>query len=151
MAVGRDGGDERPHCFIPQFQLSLSSEDHLFLCSDIPARVLEIEEDAWLISYNPGIVPWRGYRNITRSQIIYCPVVQHCAKVAGNDIGEMRPLATVRPGNGPHMLGPLPARLTGHSDNGHITKVDDLHLCLWRSAHLVGSVETLLLGGLLRC
>src|SRR5690348_952802 len=145
MAVGRDGGDECPHCVIPQFQLSLSSGSYLSLCSDIPARVLEIEENAWLIAYNPGIVSRWGYCNVTRPQIIYRAIVQYCAKVAGNDVGKMGSLATVRPRNGSHVFGPLPARLTGHSDDGHIAKVDDLPPRLRGCARLVWSIEALLL------
>src|ERR1700686_2440438 len=127
--------------FLLLFQLEL----------DVPARVLEVEENAWLVADHPGIVSWRGNRDITRSQIVYRAIVQHCAKVPGNDVGKMRSLATVRPCNGSHMLGPLPAWLTGHSDDGHITKIDDFHLRLRGGARFVWSIEALLLRCLLRC
>src|SRR5689334_21412834 len=69
---------------------------HLFACSDIPARALEVEKYAWLIADNPCIMSWWGNTDITWPKIVYGTIVQHCAKVPGNDIGKMGSLATLR-------------------------------------------------------
>ncbi len=110
---------------------------------DIPARTLKVEEDAWLIADDHGIMPWWGNRDITRPKIVYGAVVHDCAKVPRNDVGKMRSLAALRPGDGSHMLGPPPAWLTGHSDDGHIAKVDDFRVGLWRRTRLIRHIEAL--------
>jgi hypothetical protein len=119
---------------------------HLFARSGIPARALEVEKYARLIADDPGIMSWWGNPDITRPKIVYGTVVQHRAKVPGNDVGKMGSLTAVRACDGSHMLGPLPAWLTGHSDDGHIAKVDDFHLCLWWRARFVWIIEALRLG-----
>src|SRR5207248_8944904 len=72
-----------------------------------------------------------GNADVTWPKIVYGAIVQHRAKVPGNDAGKMSSLATLRPCDGSHMLRPLPAWLTGYSDNGHIAKMNDFHLRLW--------------------
>jgi len=119
---------------------------HLPACLANPARVLEVEENAWLIADDPGIMSWWGNTDITWPKVVYGAIVEHRAKVPGNDVGKMGSLATLRPCDGSHMLGPLPAWLTGHSDDGHITKINDFHLRLWGCARLVWRIEALLLG-----
>lgn len=88
-------------------------------------------------------MPWWGNRDIPRSEIVYGAIVHHCAKVPRNDIGKMCSLTALRTGNGPHMLRPPPAWLTGHSDDGHIAKVDDFHMGLWGRARLIWRIEAL--------
>lgn len=73
-------------------------------CLDIPARALKVEENAWLIADDHGIVSWRGNRDIARPEIVYGAIVHHCAKVSGNDVGKMCPLATLRTCDRSHML-----------------------------------------------
>lgn len=110
---------------------------------DIPARALKVEENAWLIADDHGIVSWWGNRDIARPEIVYGVIVHHGAKVSRNDVGKMGSLTTLRPGDGPHMLGPPPAWLTGHSDDRHITEIDDFHAGFWGRARFVWRVETL--------
>ena len=111
----------------------------------IPARVLEVEEYARLITDNPGIMPWWDDSHISRPKLDRGAVVHHRMKVPGNKVGKMCALATWRPSDGLAMLRPLPARFAGHSDDIHIAKLDTLHSCAGQFADFIGSIEALLL------
>src|SRR5579884_218951 len=112
-------------------------------CLDIPAGALKVEENAGFIADDHGIVSWRGDGDIARPEIVYGAIVHHCAKMSRNDVGKMGTLATLCSCDGPHMLGPPPARLTDHSDNGHIAEFDDFHVGLWGRACFVWCIEAL--------
>src|SRR5579883_375671 len=112
-------------------------------CSDISACSLEVEKDTWLIADDHGIVSWRGNCNIARAEFVYSAIVHYGAEMPRNDVGEMSSLATLCAGDGPHMLGPPPARLTGHSDDRHVPKFDDFHTGLWGCPRLVWRIEAL--------
>src|SRR5579875_962854 len=123
--------------------MSLSSRCSVVCCLDIPACTLEVEEHTWLIADDHGIVSWWGNCDITRSEIVYGAIVHHGAEMSRNDVGEMGSLATLCPGNGPHMLRPSPAWLAGHSDDGHIPEFDDFHAGLWGCTCFVWCIEAL--------
>ncbi|GAC1458836.1 MAG: hypothetical protein PVS3B3_25160 [Ktedonobacteraceae bacterium] len=82
----------------------LASADYSSACLDIPARLLYIEENTRLIADDPCIMTRCGNSDITWSNIEFCAIVHSCAKVPGNDVAKMCPLATLRTGGGPDML-----------------------------------------------
>jgi hypothetical protein len=112
---------------------------------DIPARILEVKEHAWLITDNPGIVSRRDNANIARPEISRSAVVHHGVKLPGNNVCKMCSLATRRPGDRLDMLRPLPARFARHSDDAHISEMDTFHSCSGRRAKFIWGIDALLL------
>ena len=87
----------------------------------------------------------RSNGDIARPNIEFSTVVHASAEMAGNDVGKMRPLATLSACDAPHMLGPSPSRLPDRSNDSHIAKVDTFHFYMRERARFVWSIEALLL------
>ena len=73
-------------------------------CLVIPARALKVEEIAWIIADDHGIVSWRYNRDIARPKIVYSVIVHLWAKMSGNDVRKMGSLLTLRSCERPYLL-----------------------------------------------
>src|SRR5918995_5028898 len=111
----------------------------------VVGETLPVDENARFITDDPCIVAGGHHGDVPRAIVHLLAIVHYNLHSAGNEVPQVRRLATPGARNRLHVLRPLPARLERRTTNRPPFEVDQLELALtileWPS--LVGGLETL--------
>src|SRR5437773_10819771 len=91
---------------------------------------LPVDHHARLVADDPRVVPRRAHHEIARPELELFAVVHADRHAAADEIPHVRRLAAVGPGNGLHVLGPLPTRLESRAANGRALQADKIEMAL---------------------
>src|SRR3990170_1152125 len=108
------------------------------------AELAEVHGYARLVADNPRIVTRRTSEDVAGADFDLAPVVHPNSHAAGDDVGKMRNLARISPGNRLHVVRPAPAGFERAATNRLAADLENVRPAVsLERAYIVGRVEVL--------
>ena len=109
----------------------------------IIGHALKVDDDHWLVSDNPRIVPWGNKCDIARLTVFLCAVVHEHVQCSRYVVLEMWCFTALRLHDRFHVSGPSPSRLEYSSSNRRFSNLHKLNFTFLKRSCLVGNIRTL--------